>query len=70
MLFLLSLDGSESGSEESYYSIEDNLMLQKVNPIQFSYANLLARAHLLSNRVKEMFEEISDIHVFDVLIHS
>ena len=36
-------------------------MLQEVNSIQFSYANLLARAHLLSKRVKEMLEEISDI---------
>ena len=61
MSFLFLSAGSESGSEESYYSIEDNLMLQEINYIQFSYANLLARAHLLSERVKQMLEEISGI---------
>ena len=59
---LFLLDDSESISEESYYSIEDDFMLHEVNYNKFSYANLLARANLLSTRIKDMLEEISEIH--------
>ena len=59
---LFLLDDSESISEESYYSIEDDFMLHEVNYNKFSYANLLARAYLLSTRIKDMLEEISEIH--------
>ena len=53
-------DDSESVSEESYYSIEEDFMLHEVKYNKFSYTMLLARAHLLSTRIKRMLEEISE----------